>query len=109
MSVKMSRSEAMACLVDHALQPIPRAESLCRFCILLECQACPKVVDLRNVFLEKLLRTVPKMQRKIVDLDCISLLKAVIYERSTIVLLGNFMHDVLDVFYATHVYRRRDN
>jgi hypothetical protein len=97
---------------DHELQPIPRAERLCHFCIaevespehaLLECQACPQVGDLRNVFLEKLLRTVPKMQRKIVDLDSISQLKAMIYERATIVLLGNFVHDVLEVFYATHV------
>jgi hypothetical protein len=98
---------------DHALQPIPRTERLCRFCIakvespehaLLECQACAQVVTLRNVFLEKLLRTVPKMQRKIVELDSISLLKAIIYERSTIVLLGKFVHDVLEIFYTTHVY-----
>jgi hypothetical protein len=103
---------------DHALQPVPRDERLWRFCIakvespehaLLECQACPQVVNLRNAFLEKILRAVPKLGRKIVELNAIDFLKAIIYERSTIVLVGKFVHDVLEIFYATHVYGRRDN
>ncbi|KAJ7601403.1 hypothetical protein DFH06DRAFT_1026134 [Mycena polygramma] len=99
---------------DHALQPVPRHERLCRFCIakvespehaLLECQASPEVLNLRNVFLQKFLRAVPKMQSKIVELNSIELLKALIYERSTITLVGKFAHDVLKVFYELPVYR----
>jgi hypothetical protein len=32
-------------------------------------------------------------------------LKAIIYERSTIVLVAKYVHDILEVFYATPVYR----
>ncbi|KAJ7623901.1 hypothetical protein DFH06DRAFT_1446575 [Mycena polygramma] len=85
---------------DHALQPVPRHERLCRFCIakvespehaLLECQASPEVLNLRN--------------SKIVELNSIELLKALIYERSTITLVGKFAHDVLKMFYELPVYR----
>ncbi|KAJ7659268.1 hypothetical protein DFH06DRAFT_989969, partial [Mycena polygramma] len=91
-----------------------RHERLCRFCVakvespehaLLECQASPEVLNLRNVFLQKFLRAVPKMQSKIVELNSIELLKALIYERSTITLVGKFVHDVLKVFYDLPVYR----
>ncbi|KAJ6467074.1 hypothetical protein C8R47DRAFT_990571 [Mycena vitilis] len=99
---------------DHALQPVPRHERLCRFCMamvetpehaLLECQASPTVLNLRNTFWEKFLRTVPKMQGKIVDLDLVEVLKALIYERATITLVGKFVHEVLEVFYSVPVYR----
>jgi hypothetical protein len=91
---------------DHELQPVPRHERLCRFCIakvgspehaLLECQASPEVLNLRNVFLGKFLRAVPRMESKFVELGSIELLKALIYERSTITLVGKFVHDVLEV------------
>jgi hypothetical protein len=100
---------------DHALQSVPRHERLCRFCkarvespehALLECQANPDVLHLRNIFLEKLVRTIPKMQRNIIDLNSIALLKVIIYERSTIVLLGKFVREVLKIFYAIPVFRR---
>ncbi|KAJ7238086.1 hypothetical protein B0H12DRAFT_1254456, partial [Mycena haematopus] len=99
---------------DHARRPVPRHERLCRFCIvmvespehaLLECQASPAILELRREFLSKLQRAVPKMQKLVVELDPIALLKAILYERSTIVLLGKFAHQVLEVFYATPVYR----
>lgn len=57
------------------------------------------------MFLEKLLHAVPKLGRKIVELDAVDFLKAIIYKCSTIVLVGKFVHDVLEIFYATHVYR----
>jgi hypothetical protein len=99
---------------DHAHPPVPRHERLCRFCTvrvespehaLLECQASPVVLTLRNVFLEKLFHTVPKLQSKMVQLDSIGFLKAMIYERATIVLVGKYVYDVLQIFYGTPVYR----
>ncbi len=64
-----------------------------------------------NVLLGKLLRAVPRMENKIVELGSIELLKALIYERSTITLVGKFVHDVLEVFYRLPVHRpsRRGN
>jgi hypothetical protein len=48
------------------------------------------------------------MQRKFDEqLDSIELLKSIIYERSTIVLMGKFVHDVLEIFYTTEMYRRQ--
>jgi hypothetical protein len=105
---------------DHELQPVPRHERICRFCIakvespehaLLECQASPEVLNFRNVFLGNFLRAVPRMENKIVELGSIELLKALIYERSTITLVGKFVHDVLEVFYRLPVCRpsRRGN
>lgn len=97
---------------DHELQLAPRHESLCHPYIakvespehaLLECQGSPEVLNLRNVFLGNFLRAVPRilirMESKIVELDSIELLKALIYERSTITPVGKFLHDVLEVFY----------
>ncbi|KAJ6561535.1 hypothetical protein DFH09DRAFT_921015, partial [Mycena vulgaris] len=99
---------------DHACQPVPRHERLCRFCIakvespehaLLECQACPEVLTLRNVFLDKLLRTVPSLQNKMAQLNSTEFLKVIIYERATIVLVGKYVHDILQASYGTPVYR----
>ncbi|KAJ7031710.1 hypothetical protein C8F04DRAFT_1109525 [Mycena alexandri] len=79
---------------DHAYQPVPTHERLCRFCIaavenpehaLLECRANLQMADCRNVFLEKLLHAVQSMQNTRVELNSIRLLKAMIYERSIIV------------------------
>ncbi|KAJ7044422.1 hypothetical protein C8F04DRAFT_942285, partial [Mycena alexandri] len=100
---------------DHAYQPVPTHERLCRFCIaavespehaLLECRANLQMADCRNVFLEKLLHAVQSMQNTHVELNSIRLLKAMIYERSIIVLLGNFVHHVL---HATPLYCGRAN
>jgi hypothetical protein len=46
---------------------------------------------------KKFLRAVPRMESKFVELGSIELLKALIYERSTITLVGKFVHDVLEV------------
>jgi hypothetical protein len=40
------------------------------------------------------------------ELTTIEFLKAIIYERSTIVLVAKFAHEILEVFYATPIYRR---
>jgi hypothetical protein len=100
--------------VDHAKSPVPRDQRVCRFCTivlespehaLLECRSSPAVLELRTVFLEKLFSTVPKMQDKMAQLTSIEFLKAIIYERKTIVLVGKYVHDVLQVFYAVPLHR----
>jgi hypothetical protein len=102
--------------VDHALPRVPRNERFCRFCTtavespehaLLECQASPAVVNLREIFLDKLFRTVPRLQLKMAELTSVEFLKAVIHERSTIVLVAKFVYEVLEEFYAVPVFRRR--
>ncbi|KAJ7752510.1 hypothetical protein DFH07DRAFT_774444 [Mycena maculata] len=40
-----------------------------------------------------------------VELDNVEFLKAIIFERKTIVLVAKYVYDVLEVFYATPVYR----
>ncbi|KAJ7454636.1 hypothetical protein B0H11DRAFT_1654427, partial [Mycena galericulata] len=100
--------------VDHEHQSVPRDERLCRLCLgavespehaLVECKASPAVLNLRNIFLGKLFRAVPKMQTKLAELSSVEFLKAMIYERSTIVLVGKFVHEVLEEFYAAPLYR----
>jgi hypothetical protein len=73
---------------------------------LIECQTSDAVLNLRKIFLEKLIRTVPPMQKKLAELTSVEFLKAIIYERSTIVLVAKFVHEVLEVFYGIPVYRR---
>lgn len=98
---------------DHAHRPVPRNERLCRFCdvvespehALLECIASPEVVALRSGFLPKLLSTVPKLQTKMAQLSSVDFLKAIIFERSTILLVGKFVHEVFEVFYAVPLRR----
>ncbi|KAJ7735502.1 hypothetical protein B0H16DRAFT_1327093, partial [Mycena metata] len=95
-------------------QPVPRHECVCRFCTaevespehaLLECRASPAVLELRAKFLDKLFRTVPKLQDKMAQLTSVEFLKAIIYERSTILLVGKYVHDVLQEFYAVPLLR----
>ncbi|KAJ6481604.1 hypothetical protein DFH09DRAFT_950531 [Mycena vulgaris] len=102
--------------VDHAHQPLPRNERLCRFCktrvespehALFECQASPAVLTLRATFLDKLFRTVPKLQNEMAELTSVEFLKAMIYERATIVLVAKFVYEVLEEFYAVPLYRPR--
>jgi hypothetical protein len=98
-------------LITHDNLYVPR---FCRFCktqvespehALLECQVSPDIFMLRNVFLNKLFHTVPSLQQKMAELSSIEFLKAMIYERATIVLVANYVHDVLEAFYATPLYR----
>jgi hypothetical protein len=102
--------------VNHAYPSVPRHERLCRFCTaevespehaLLECKESHSILDLRTAFLEKLFSTVPKtkMQQKMVQLSSVEFLKAIIYERATILLVGKYEHEVLQEFYAVPVYR----
>jgi hypothetical protein len=60
---------------------------------------------LRNIFFPKLFHTVPNLQRKMATLTSTEFLKAIIYERSTIVLVAKYVHHILEVFYAVPVYR----
>jgi hypothetical protein len=76
---------------------------------LLECQSNPDVVNIRNAFMAKLFHTVPKFQLMSMMVDSIAFCRAIIYEHSTIVLVGKFVNEVLEVFYATEVYRRPGN
>jgi hypothetical protein len=63
------------------------------------------VLDLRASFLEKLFRTVPKLQNKMVQLTTVEFLNTIIYERSTIVLVGKYVYDVLQESYASPLQR----
>jgi hypothetical protein len=49
-------------------------------------------------FLERFFRAVPKLQDKMTHLTSVEFLKAIIYERSTIILVGNFVHEILREF-----------
>jgi hypothetical protein len=89
-------------------------ERRCRFCkgtivspkhAMLECQSSTAILNMRNICLEKLFQTVPKLQKKMVKLTSVEFLKAMIYERSTIILVAKFVHEVLQEFYAVLVYR----
>jgi hypothetical protein len=71
----------------------------------LECYANLDIIALRSVFLGKLFRAIPKLKQKMTQLNSIEFLKVIIYERSTIGLVAKYVHDVLEVFYATAVYR----
>ncbi|KAJ7662335.1 hypothetical protein B0H17DRAFT_953262, partial [Mycena rosella] len=59
------------CSVNHAYQPMPQANRLCRFCkkevetpehVLLKCTSLYALVDLQRSFLEKLLSKCPELQ-----------------------------------------------
>ncbi|KAJ7673275.1 hypothetical protein DFH06DRAFT_1359361 [Mycena polygramma] len=100
--------------VDHAHQPVPREARVCRFCLntvetpehaLLDCTGSPAVQNLRTIFLGKLLQTVPTLQQKMIELNSTSFLQAIIYQRSTIVLVAKYVHDILEVFYSVPLHR----
>jgi hypothetical protein len=42
------------------------------------------------------------------ELNTVEFLKAMIYQRSTIMLVAKYAHEVLEVFYATPLYRLRE-
>jgi hypothetical protein len=72
-----------------------------------KCQSSVAVLNLRTVFLEKPFCTVPKLQDKMVQLTSVEFLKAMIYERTTLVLVGKFVYEVLQEFYAVPLPRPR--
>jgi hypothetical protein len=105
--------EKLRC-TDHALQRVPRHERVCGFYktvvespehALLECQHSPKVLNLGNIFLPKLFRTAPNLQMKMGRLSHTEFLRTIIYEHSTTVLVEKYVHEFLEVFYTTPVYR----
>ena len=100
--------------VNHAYQPVPRSDRLCRFCrtevetpehALISCQSSDLMVELRNVFLRKLFSDLPYLQQWMVELSNMEFLKAIIYPRSTIALVAKFAFDVLEFLYAAPVFR----
>ena len=102
------------CYVDHAHGPVPRSARVCRFCklsvetpehALLECKSSATILELRRILLEKLLSTAPNLRQKMVDLDNVAFLKAMIFQHSTILLVAKYTHDVLEVFYSVPLHR----
>ncbi|KAJ7442022.1 hypothetical protein FB451DRAFT_1057860, partial [Mycena latifolia] len=100
--------------VDHAYQPVPRSDRLCRLCkeevetpehALFTCKSSGELVVLRSTFLNQLFSNSPYLQNLMATLSETEFLKAVIYCRPTIALLAKFAHDVLQIFYALPVYR----
>ncbi|KAJ7023506.1 hypothetical protein C8F04DRAFT_887537, partial [Mycena alexandri] len=90
--------------VDHAHQPVPRAERLCSFCktevespehALIACESSA----LRATFLAKLFADLPDLRIQMAVLSNTEFLKTIIYPRSTIPLVAKFAFDVLEVFY----------
>jgi hypothetical protein len=100
--------------VDHAYQPVPRSERLCRFCkiqvetpehALITCESSGTLIELRGIFLGKLFTDLPNLRHRMAELSETEFLKAIIYPRSTIALVAKYAFDVLEVFYAAAVYR----
>jgi hypothetical protein len=54
---------------------------------------------------KRLFRTVPKLQTRMAQFTSVEFLKAIMYERSTIVLVGKYVHEVLQEFYAVPLRR----
>jgi hypothetical protein len=99
---------------DHMHPQIERSRRVCRFCktevetpehALLVCSTSADVVALRTVFLENLFGYAPNLRRLMAELDDVEFFKAMLYERASIGLVGKFAYEVLQVFYATPVFR----
>ena len=100
---------------DHAHPREPdRARRVCRFCktetetpehALLSCCSSVELVLLRESFMVHLFNYAPRLRHFMVELNTIEFLKAMIYERSSIALVAKFVHDVLQIFYATPIFR----
>ena len=100
--------------VDHAYQPVPRSDRLCRFCrsevetpehALISRESSDLVVALRNVFLGKLFSDLPHLQQQMAELSNTEFLKASIYPISAIALVAKFAFEVLEIFYTVPVFR----
>ena len=70
--------------VDHAYQPVPRSDRLCRFCrsevetpehVLISCESSDLVVGFRTVFLGKLFSDLPYLQQQMAELSNTEFLK----------------------------------
>ncbi|KAJ7205345.1 hypothetical protein B0H12DRAFT_457397 [Mycena haematopus] len=103
--------------VDHAHQPVPRSERLCRLCrqeiespehALITCESSDKLVNMRAVFLGKLFTDLPQLRSQMAEISNTEFLKAIIYPRSTIALVAKFAYEVLELFYEVPVFRGED-
>jgi hypothetical protein len=101
--------------VDHAHQPVPRDERLCRFCknevetpehALITCEHSESLVELRAIFLGQLFTTLPDLRVQMMELSNTDFLRAIIYPRPTIALVAKYAYEVLELFYAVPVWRR---
>jgi hypothetical protein len=100
--------------VDHEHPREDRSRRVCRFCqndvetpehALFSCDSSPEAVSLRAIFLENLFTTAPSLRRRLDDENSIDFFKSVLYERPTVALLAKFAHEVLEIFYATPLFR----
>jgi hypothetical protein len=103
---------------DHANQPVPRANRLCRLCkttvetpehALVTCASSDALVELRTRFLEQLFAKNPELQHVLEEKSETEFLKAMIYSRPAIALVAKFAHDVLQIFYAIPVFRANNS
>jgi hypothetical protein len=53
-------------------------------------------------------RTAPSLHRRLDEENSIEFFESVLYERSTVALLAKFAHEVLEIFYATPLFRMAD-
>ncbi|KAJ7066872.1 hypothetical protein B0H15DRAFT_971598 [Mycena belliarum] len=100
--------------VNHAYQPVPRSDRLCRFCrsevetpehALITCESSDSLVQLRATFLGDLFSKLPNLQWQMADLSNTEFLKAIIQPRSTIALVAKYTHEVFEIYYAVPVFR----
>ena len=100
--------------VDHAYQPVPRADRLCRLCkeeietpehALISCTLLDTLVELRAIFLVKLFENSPDLQTFMAKNSNPEFFKAMVYSRPNIALVAKFTHEVLEIFYAIPVFR----
>src|ERR1700753_3337507 len=91
---------------DHAHQPVPRANQLCRFCTraiespehaLLECNGSEELVKLITEFLTNLFAKLPNLQGQMAELTATEFLSTVIFQRATICLLAKYVYEVFEV------------
>jgi hypothetical protein len=84
--------------VNHAHQPVPRSERVCRLCkeevetpehALITCTSSDELVQLRATFLAKLFNDRPDLRIQMMALSNTEFLKAIIYPRVTIPLVAN--------------------
>lgn len=104
--------------MDHAYQPVPREERLCRLCkqdienpehALVTFTSSNALVELRDTFLAQLFLSSPDLQRCMAEYSNTEFLKAMIYSRRNIALVAKYAYNVLEIFYAIPVYRLSDD
>jgi hypothetical protein len=64
--------------------------------------------DISQIFLDQLFSAAPALRRLVDELEVIESFKSMVYEQSTIAFMAKFTFEVLEVFYATPVFRLDD-